>query len=653
MTESTLQVSVIVPAYKPGDGIHRVIDSLDAQTLPPDQFEIIIIDDGSPDDTFGRLTEFARTRPNLRVERIENSGWPSRPRNIATHMARGEYVVYMDHDDSLFPDALRRATAYARDVKADVLNVKEMKTSDAWWCMPALAEGNAADIRADHRIDRMLPMVPHKMYRREFLLENDITYPEGRRMLWEDIYFNVEAYAKAEKVAVLADAPFYVWHSSTTNNSKSYGPLDMEFWDRMDDLMRFIDATLSQPELESEHREALLHQYRGRVVGRLGKALQNATASETRASVARARKLQERHIPPEWDALLGPWNFVRAAALRADRPDLLAHAHRLYGGLSASVETQRVAWVDGVLEIDISAHWRGQAGDHLTLERRGTRIGMPLPEEFSEILDSPWIDLTDTIQSFSLDLGARSRDDHAMWQLPLTQEITQADVGDDGVRVTITGHARFDPATVAGGDRADPDVWDVLSVCRWAGLGRAGRLRTKEQPHPALLSGTPAVAYRSNKGGLAIDLRQQLRSVASDGGATTVTGAPDGARTVLALPRVVVTGKTTLAVDVLLCDTEGSPRPDLAPMAARLLGENGEARLELDAQLPAGSHRLAFRTPTGTVKSRYVLTRTTQGVELSLAAAAPKLPTVAKAKPKQPAPRKSLLRRIARRLLRR
>ena len=81
MAPPTPKISVVVAAYCPGPAIHRVIDSLDAQTLPQSEFETIIVDDGSPDDTFEQLQALAATRPNLTVTRIENSGWPSRPRN--------------------------------------------------------------------------------------------------------------------------------------------------------------------------------------------------------------------------------------------------------------------------------------------------------------------------------------------------------------------------------------------------------------------------------------------------------------------------------------------------------------------------------------------------------------------------------------------
>lgn len=72
--------------------MERALSSLDAQSLSDDQFEVIFVDDDSTDDTFERLTAVCRTRPHFQVERIANSGWPGRPRNIGIARARGEYL---------------------------------------------------------------------------------------------------------------------------------------------------------------------------------------------------------------------------------------------------------------------------------------------------------------------------------------------------------------------------------------------------------------------------------------------------------------------------------------------------------------------------------------------------------------------------------
>ncbi len=155
------KVSVIIAAYCPGEAVHRVIDSLDAQTLPQRDFEVIFVDDGSPDDTFARLQGFAATRPNMRVLRIKNSGWPSRPRNTGIEHARGEYLLFMDHDDSLFPDGLRRAYEFAADNHA---RYPQPQGKQDERCLVGYVEPDGRQyLECIDRmgIDRMLPMVPH------------------------------------------------------------------------------------------------------------------------------------------------------------------------------------------------------------------------------------------------------------------------------------------------------------------------------------------------------------------------------------------------------------------------------------------------------------------------------------------------------------
>lgn len=186
VTVSTPKVSVIIATYCSGEGLQRVIDSLDAQTLPQDEFETIFVDDGSPDDTYAALQKLASTRANMKVLRIENSGWPSRPRNVGMQHATGDYLFFMDHDDSLYPDGLRRAHEFAVETDADIVSTKESKTNDSWWGMSSLTQGNTSHVKRHGGIWLLLPLVPHKLYRRSLIEERHILFPDGRAVLWED-----------------------------------------------------------------------------------------------------------------------------------------------------------------------------------------------------------------------------------------------------------------------------------------------------------------------------------------------------------------------------------------------------------------------------------------------------------------------------------
>ncbi len=606
------RISVVIAAYSPGEGITRVIDSLDAQTLPQDQFETVIVDDGSPDGTYNRLLGYAAERPNLRVLRIENSGWPSRPRNVGTAAATGDYVLYMDHDDSLYPDALRRLVGFAAETSADVISPRESKTSDIWWCMPAVAAGNAADVKATDGINRLLPMVPHKAYRREFLLANGIRFPEGRRMLWEDVYFNVEAYAKADRVAVLADTPVYLWHESTTNNSTTYAATDDEYWERLESVLEFVDSTLSAPGLETARQIVMTHQYQRRILQHLGRALQHTDGAKAAEIMARGRALSEAFIPVEWDGKLGFLNQLRAQLLRADRPDLLRSLHTDFLDIGARSELTRAGWEDGKLAVEFNHFWCHKSGQRVLFDEVGGRILLRLPAEIAQALPQEAIDVTDRLSRLKVRSGVRSRAESVTWEYDCSTDVHLEKTA-DGVLLTARVAGRLDPRTAASGRPLAHGIWDFTTILRWGGVPRVSPIRTSTPSLPALLSGVPAVAYAAASGTLSLDLAQSLHSPVVDGLVPgTVRMASDGFT--LPLAQVAVTGETSVTIEMMPTRLRGWLAPRAGdPLPARLVGDPAGARIEVRGSLPPGTHRLAFRTPGGTLSSPLVAVRRRQG----------------------------------------
>lgn len=98
-------VSVIIPAYRAAPTIGRALDSLLAQTRPPD--EIIVVDDGSPDDLAGALAPYAGRHTLVRQE----NGGAASARNRGLEHARGQFIAFLDADDYWEPDKLARQLA--------------------------------------------------------------------------------------------------------------------------------------------------------------------------------------------------------------------------------------------------------------------------------------------------------------------------------------------------------------------------------------------------------------------------------------------------------------------------------------------------------------------------------------------------------------
>lgn len=109
-------VSVVIPTYNRMSDLRRCLDSLVGQSFR--DFEVLVCDDGSTDDTASVAAEFA-DRLDLVYETAENFGGPARPRNRGLARARAPYVAFLDSDDWWMPEKLARSVA-ALNAGADV-----------------------------------------------------------------------------------------------------------------------------------------------------------------------------------------------------------------------------------------------------------------------------------------------------------------------------------------------------------------------------------------------------------------------------------------------------------------------------------------------------------------------------------------------------
>ena len=113
----TSAIAVVIPVYNAGRFIDESIDSVRAQTTP--QWEFMIVDDGSTDETPSRLAAFRD--PRIRWIRQDNIGErAARARGVS--LTRAPKIVCLDADDRLYPDALARCVSFLdKHPQGDVL----------------------------------------------------------------------------------------------------------------------------------------------------------------------------------------------------------------------------------------------------------------------------------------------------------------------------------------------------------------------------------------------------------------------------------------------------------------------------------------------------------------------------------------------------
>ena len=199
---------------------------------------MIFVDDGSTDETPARLDALAAEHPHVHVKHIENSGWPGRPRNLGIEMAQGEYVYFVDNDDWIGKDALRRLHARAERDEADIVIGKVV--GEGKFVARSVFKRDRRDVTLEWApLVRLL--TPHKLFRKSLLDEHGIRFPEGRRRL-EDHVFTMHAYFHARGISVLAGYPCYHWVLREDDANASYAEFEpVGYYGNVREVLDLID----------------------------------------------------------------------------------------------------------------------------------------------------------------------------------------------------------------------------------------------------------------------------------------------------------------------------------------------------------------------------------------------------------------------------
>lgn len=115
-----MKLSIIVPVYNVKAFLNKCVDSLLAQDLPKEDFEIILVDDGSTDGSGKLCDSLAAEHGNIRVIHQQNRGL-SGARNAGIPVASGDYILFVDSDDYLCPNVLGTLVGLAEEQDLDIL----------------------------------------------------------------------------------------------------------------------------------------------------------------------------------------------------------------------------------------------------------------------------------------------------------------------------------------------------------------------------------------------------------------------------------------------------------------------------------------------------------------------------------------------------
>ena len=200
------EISVILPVYNSQDYIKKAIESVLSQTFA--DFELIIINDGSTDNTLNIINQFEDKR--IRLITQDNLG-PGAARNNALKIAKGDYIMYLDSDDWFCSEALEIAYGEATRFGTDLTFFQminwdgEVFYENDWFDMKTFDESFENRVfsptETPGSIFDLSVGVCQKIYRKEFLKSIDARFPEG--IFFEDMPFFYYVYLKADKISII------------------------------------------------------------------------------------------------------------------------------------------------------------------------------------------------------------------------------------------------------------------------------------------------------------------------------------------------------------------------------------------------------------------------------------------------------------------
>lgn len=214
------KISVIIPMYNVEHYIEKCIGSVFNQDLDENDFEIIIIDDQSPDNSLAVAKELTRYKSNVTIISQGNKGLGG-ARNTGILNATGMYLLFLDSDDWLLPNVLAKLVGIATTDDLDVLEFAVQGVSVTGEVTYAISKSSPVLYSGFdyYNTVRYMNSACNKLYKRTFLVQHNLFFLE--RIFIEDFEFNTRVFAQLEKVRAtnVLGAQFLQSPNSITRNT--------------------------------------------------------------------------------------------------------------------------------------------------------------------------------------------------------------------------------------------------------------------------------------------------------------------------------------------------------------------------------------------------------------------------------------------------
>ena len=214
------KISIVVPVYNAGKYLKECIESIINQTLGFQNIQLILINDGSTDNSREIIDSYCSQYENiLAMDLISSHSTGGTARNAGVKYATGEYLMFVDADDFITKDACELMYNTITKEKADVVtaNYKCMNEDGEPWKNPIFDQKKYVSCELNEVNEKFFylycPSVCLKIFNNELVKKHNICFLEG--VAAEDAYFSCNAFLKSKKNYYLSDVIYYYRRRNT------------------------------------------------------------------------------------------------------------------------------------------------------------------------------------------------------------------------------------------------------------------------------------------------------------------------------------------------------------------------------------------------------------------------------------------------------
>ncbi len=286
--ENMKKVSVIVPCYNSSSYIERSVNSLINQTL--DDIEILLIDDGSTDDTLSKLKEYEKRYKNkIKVVALEKNGGLGNARNVGMKKSTGEYIGFVDSDDYVDKEMFEEMYNKAKATDSDVVEC------DFMWEYPnknridsGIEYSKGKDMLINVRV-----MACNKIYKREWLNKIKPQFAVGLK--YEDVLFTYQYVPYVNKIEFV-HKNFYHYIQRSTSLANHQTKRVREIYE----ILNQVEEYYKKKKIYNNYKEELEYLFTRYILGSSYKRACKIKDKETRKEVLKEGWVFLNQKYPNW-----------------------------------------------------------------------------------------------------------------------------------------------------------------------------------------------------------------------------------------------------------------------------------------------------------------------------------------------------------------